>query len=420
MKRTLNVYLDTALVGQLSQDNEGRMRFAYNEKWLTYPNAIALSQSLPLRASRFTPKECKGFFDGILPEQKNRELIAKILGVSPNNDYAMLEQIGGECAGAVSFLPPDVPFPAKEYAYHSLSEKELVSIIGRLPNEPLLAGEPGIRLSLAGAQNKIAVHVDAKGKIALPLNGAPSTHILKPAIGHFPNIVSNEALCLELANAVGIPAANAQVGSAGGKKYLLVQRYDRLPDANLPYPKRLHQEDFCQALGISSEHKYQLEGGPSLKQSFELLRNASTLPARDIQRLFNLVIFNTIIGNHDAHGKNFSLLYSKGSTRLAPAYDVLSTVYYPQLTAKMAMRIGKTYESVHLRLSDFEQFADEAGLSASAIAKHIAALAEEIRAELPVLKKKYAEVADLIKLIDERAISFIHRMQIKQGISFTR
>jgi serine/threonine-protein kinase HipA len=161
------------------------MRFQYTESWLDNPNAVALSYSLPLRKERFGPRECRGFFGGILPEASNREIIARNLGISPRNDFAMLEQIGGECAGSVMFLPSGVALPERDDRYRSLSSRELAEILRTLPRRPLLAGEDGVRLSLAGAQDKLAVHV-ADGRISIPLGGSPSTHILKPAIERFP------------------------------------------------------------------------------------------------------------------------------------------------------------------------------------------------------------------------------------------
>src|SRR5262249_6619576 len=141
--------------------------------------------------------------------------------------------------------------------------------------------------------------------ISLPLGGAPSTHILKPAVERFEGVVFNEALCMKLASAVGLPTAPVEIRSVDGTDYLLVERYDRVhykgPDGE-PILERLHQEDFCQAQNIVSEMKYQKEGGPSLKQCFTLLRSVSSTPVIDLARLLDAVIFNYIVGNNDAHG----------------------------------------------------------------------------------------------------------------------
>ena len=153
---------------------------------------------------------------------------------------------------------------------------------------------------------------------------------------------------MKLAAAVGLPAAKVETRSVEGIEYLLVERYDRTHRQNpggTPSLERLHQEDFCQAQGIVPETKYQKEGGPSLRQCFALLREVSTAPVIDLSRLLDAVIYNFLVGNNDAHGKNFSLLYHGVGTanqqiRLAPLYDVVSTTYYPELSKDMAMKIG--------------------------------------------------------------------------------
>ncbi len=136
MARSLNVYLDRGLVGQLIQDDGGQMLFEYAEPWLANPNAIPLSHSLPLREEQFTQKECRGFFGGILPEEVNRKTIARILGISDKNDFAMLEQIGGECAGAITFLPQGSAAPADDRRYREISNAELARILRELPALP--------------------------------------------------------------------------------------------------------------------------------------------------------------------------------------------------------------------------------------------------------------------------------------------
>jgi serine/threonine-protein kinase HipA len=389
MARTLDVYLHNELTGQLVQDDGGQMVFDYAESWLNKPGATALSQSLPLRKERFSRNECRGFFGGILPEEAKREIIARNLGISARNDYAMLEQIGGECAGAVTFIPAGEKLPEQQYGYRKLSPDELAAILRELPKRPLLAGEEGIRLSLAGAQDKIAVRIEGND-ISLPLGGAPSTHILKPAVERFDGVVFNEALCMKLAAAAGLPAAAVETRSVDGLDYLLVERYDRThrPAAGgPPVLDRLHQEDFCQALGIVSETKYQKEGGPSLKQCFGILREVSSAPVVDLARLLDAIIYNYLVGNNDAHGKNFSLLYHGVGTanldiRLAPSYDIVSTIYYPELSRNMAMKIGGEYSSEKVLPKNFEQLAEEAGLGKALVKQRVPELADIVIAAL--------------------------------------
>jgi serine/threonine-protein kinase HipA len=389
MARTLDVYLHNELAGQLIQDNGGQMLFKYIEDWLNRPAATPLSQSLPLRKERFSRKECRGFFAGILPEESKREIIAANLGISARNDYAMLEQIGGECAGAVTFIPAGQPLPERNYGYRKLSPHELAAMLKELPKHPLLAGDEGIRLSLAGAQDKVALRIEGD-KISVPLGGAPSTHILKPAVERFAGVVFNEALCMNLAAAAGLPTARVETRTIEGIEYLLVERYDRthrqVPGGE-PVLERLHQEDFCQAQGIVSEMKYQKEGGPSLKQCFRLLRDVSSAPVIDLARLLDGVIYNLLVGNNDAHGKNFSLLYHHVGTenqeiRLAPLYDIVSTMYYPNLSRTMAMKIGDEYSCEKVTPKDFEQLAEEARLAKPIVKRRVRELADTVLAAL--------------------------------------
>ena len=415
MTKTLDVYLHRDLVGHLMQDDHGLMTFAYVERWLEKPNAMPLSHSLPLRSEPFKGKECQGFFGGILPEEQKRELIAKNLGISARNDYAMLERIGGECAGAVTFIPAGQTLPDRDYRYRQLSDEALAGILRELPRRPLMAGAEGVRLSLAGAQDKIAVRVSGD-EIFLPLGGAPSTHILKPAIERFDGVVFNEAVCMKLASAAGLPAAEVEFRQVEGIDYLLVERYDRqkrvVPGGPVFY-ERLHQEDFCQALGIPSEIKYQSEGGPSLKQCFALLRDVSRVPIIDLQHLLDAVIFNVLIGNHDAHGKNFSFTYGEGTLvtginiRLAPLYDLVSTVYYPELTPKMAMKIGGEARSVRLQPRNFEKLADEADLAKPIVVQRVPELARTILDSIDEIVISHPVGRDVIALIKERCKKFI-------------
>ena len=406
MAKALDVYLHDELVGRLIQEEGGQMIFHYAESWLNKPGATPLSQSLPLRKERFTRKECRGYFAGILPEESKRQIIARNLGISPRNDYAMLERIGGECAGAVTFIPAGEPLAVRDYRYRSLAPHALVTVLKELPKRPLLAGEKGIRLSLAGAQDKIAVRIEGD-EISLPLGGAPSTHILKPGIDRFPGVVFNEALTMTLAAAIGLPAAKVQIRNTEGIDYLLVERYDRVHrrPAEGGGLERLHQEDFCQAQNIVPDMKYQKEGGPSLKGCFGLLRGASSAPVIDLARLLDAVIFNFLIGNNDAHGKNFSLLYrGVGSveTRLAPLYDVVSTIYYPELSEEMAMKIGTEYRSERVTAADFDHFADEAGLAKALVRQRVLEMAEANLAALDKIRAQIAQpvahaVAELIR-----------------------
>jgi serine/threonine-protein kinase HipA len=415
VKRILDVYLLGETAGTLEQDEHGSMRFTYSPEWLVQTGAIPLSHSLPLREEGFGRNESRGFFAGILPEQRQREVIAKNLGVSAGNDFALLDRIGGECAGAVTFLRRgQEPLEQKE-EYRTLSAGELAEILRALPRRPLMAGDEGVRLSLAGAQEKLAIHRSPQG-ISTPLGGAPSTHILKPAIERFEGLVHNEAFCMRLARVIGLTVAPVEVGKIEGIDYLLVERYDRhwKSDGEPMGQKltRIHQEDFCQALGIVPERKYQNEGGPSLKESFALLRECSSSPVLDLNALLDAVIFNALIGNHDAHGKNFSLIYSGGKTRMAPLYDLLCTTFYPELSTKMAMKVGGEYDSRKLTGANWERMAEESGLNKLMVKRRVLEMAEQIRQKLPDATIAHPTAEGVSKIIQKSCESASKRFRL--------
>jgi serine/threonine-protein kinase HipA len=399
MAKVLDVYLHDNLVGQLTQDKHGQISFSYDENWLNNYAAIPLSQSLPLQKGTFKQKQCRPYFAGILPEEDQRDIIAHNLGISARNDFAMLERIGGECAGAVTFIPAGEQLREHLGAYKQLTDRELANIIRELPERPLLAGKDRVRLSLAGAQNKVAVSIE-KGKTFIPLDDALSTHIIKPAHPRFKGLIFNEYMCLKLAKISGLPAANVEVASVEGLDYLVIERFDRKTN-NAGKRVRLHQEDFCQALGIVSEMKYEIEGGPTLKDCFNLIRSISSNPGKDLQHLLDAVIFNYLIGNNDAHGKNFSLLYyDSNEVRFAPLYDILSTAFYPDLNKKMAMMIGREYLAEKIQPHHFEKLADDTGLAKPRVKERVIQLTNEVLVNINKLTLENPtmhEIKDLVK-----------------------
>lgn len=402
MARTLDVHLEHELLGQLIQDDDGQITFGYAASWLEKDGTFAISRSLPPRPERFAQKECNAFFGGLLPEEGNRKVIARILQISDQNDFAMLERIGGECAGALTFLPEGSARPAPDNDYRELTGEDLADILRTLPKRPLLAGEKGVRISLAGAQDKIAVRVDARGKISLPLGCAPSTHVLKPAIATWEGVVSNEVFCMRLAQAAGLAAAETTAHQVQDVPYLLSRRYDRTIDEDGTIHRR-HQEDFCQALGIPSEIKHQAEGGPGLKDCFALLRLASSNPVQDLLALLDAVIFNLLIGNNDAHAKNYALRYgADGARRLAPLYDLVSTVYYPQIDNTLAMKIGGEANPDLVFGRELEVFARDAGLAPAGVKRRVSELADRVRLQTEEMDKPDETAEKLAALIAKR------------------
>lgn len=390
---SLIVYLNAERIGTLKQDDSGLLQFSYDRAWLEKPGTMPLSRSLPLQSEVFPGKKARPFFAGILPEERPRKRIAEILGISDANDFAMLERIGGECAGAVSLLPEGTaPIDPKDIRRHELTEPELQQIIAELPSRPLMAGTDGLRLSLAGAQDKLPIIV-YNNEICLPLGSTPSTHILKPEPDRFSGLATNEIFCMTLAQAIGLNVPNTKYRPIGKKPCILVQRYDRTTDKD-GSTTRLHQEDFCQALGFPPERKYQVEGGPTLSDCISLLQNWSTTPVLDIPDFINGLIFNVLIGNADAHGKNLSFLYSGGERRLSPYYDLVSTLAWPDLSKNLAMKIGNCESVNAFTIGDWKKMAKKTGLGWPMIRERMAESCHGILNEIDEVQmqtKEYSE-----------------------------
>lgn len=410
MMRTLDTWWDGRLVGQLTQNQHGELGFAYAPEWLNDAEALPLSASLPKRAEPFTRRECRPFFGGLLPEESQRDAAAQALGVSRANDFALLDRLGGDVAGALQLLPPgEAPAkPAPDQRPTPLDDEGLIRVLDALPIRPLLAGEEGLRLSLAGAQSKVPV-VLVDGAVALPALGQPTTHILKPPIARFAATTENEAFVMRLAAAIGLDVAPVEPRAVRDRTFLLVERYDRAfgEDGNV---RRIHQEDFCQALGVPPETKYASEGGPTFKDCFELLRRIAARPAVDVLKLLDAVIFNAIAGNADAHGKNFSILYGDEGPRLAPLYDLLATVAYPDLSAKFAMKIGKRATLAELDAKGWTAFAADAGLGLPLIRRRVAEISEaaiaganEVAAELARPELDGKSLLQFVEMVVDRA-----------------
>jgi len=382
MTNRLSVWWEDRISGCLYLGPDGETLFAYDADWLADSKAPALSFSLPKQAEPFKRSTVQAFFGGILPEEGQRTAIARALGVSADNEFRLLEYLGGEVAGALTLLPEgETPASPSDAAPKLLDDDALVQLLDHLPLRPMLAGEDGLRLSLAGAQSKLPVLL-IDGQIALPAPGQPTSHILKPPISRFEGTTENEYFCMSLASAIGMDVAPVEMRSVADRSFLLVTRYDRAvgTDGSI---SRLHQEDFAQALGVPSHRKYASEGGPIFPDCFALLRRAATRPARDILKLLDAAIFNLIIGNADAHAKNFSLLHSSGGAiMLAPLYDLLSTVIYPNLHVKLAMKIGGKAVLEDIEPRHWERFAADAQLGAPYVRTRVGQLCNAVIAAI--------------------------------------
>ncbi len=407
----LNVYWDTELVGCLSRTGGQDLSFQYSEHYLASKHPQPISLSLPLQTEAFVGSVAKSWFANLLPEGEMRGHIARKLGVSERNEFALLKGIGGDCAGALRLLPEAVPNTA-EGKLIPLPWEVLEAKIAATPRPSLLAlvlQEGELRLSLAGAQDKLPVHL-SEGQLALPGGNAASTHLLKISSGGFEDLVQNELFCLTLAGKVGLNVPHAEM-AATGTPILLVERYDRLIDPE-GWIHRLHQEDFCQALGIPPEAKYENEGGPSLARMFEALSRGSRSPLPDKRDLLKWVLFNFIIGNADAHAKNVSFLYGsigdgKGC-HLAPFYDLVCTEVYDHLSKNQAQKIGGEYRFRYIVSRHWDRFASSIEVSPKYLRSLGLELCEKVEEHAPLLSVEIGQAHSGAGTLD-RIIQVIER-----------
>lgn len=333
----LRVWHEGRCVGLLSAA-ERSLRFAYAPDWLADGAAFALSPRLALAQPVHNGDEVLHFFANLLPEGRVLDTLCRLRRLPRGDIFRLLESFGREGAGAFE-VGPEEGEPGRESGYVRYDIDAIRGDLAEMRRDiPLLHRHGELRLSLAGAQDKLPVAL-LDGRLHLPRGIAASTHILKPALSSaYLHSVENEALCMRLAAAVGIPVASIQIWP-DPEPMLLVERYDRVVSAN--QIARLHQLDFCQLAGVLPDQKYESDSGPGFATLFALVDTHSTLPARDRLQLADWLLFNFLIGNADAHAKNASMRYgADGRLRLAPAYDLLSTSYWPQLSTKMAMGIG--------------------------------------------------------------------------------
>lgn len=399
----LDVYLYDIFVGQLVQADTALLSFTYNKEYLSRKDAHQVSISLPLREEPYSDEPTRAFFLGLLPEDVALQRLAKFLRIPEGNLFALLAAVGGECAGALSFYPQGTEKPNyDDDGYEVLEDDHLKEIISILHQRPLLAGEKGVRLSLAGAQDKLAVCL-INDQIALAKGDLPTTHILKPKIRELEGTVDNEVYCMTLARQVGLNTPDVEIRYTGKTPYYLIERFDRevLTNGNV---RRLHQEDFCQALSIQPYRKYEDNGGPGISDCLQLILSNSAQPVIDIPEFIRIQIFNYLIGNADAHGKNFSLLYKNATPVLAPAYDLLSTVVYPRLSKKCAMKVGGEDVPEKILLEQWYALVPKTQSARLGIEEELKNMAEKIVRESATLKEEF-----LVRKFNKIIIPKIHK-----------
>jgi serine/threonine-protein kinase HipA len=386
----LPVYFEQRLVGRIDVDRNGP-GFTYDPDWAGLRGSFPISMTMPLKADRIGPDVFLPWAANLLPESEQLRTLGQLLGLSRSDVIGLLSAIGGDTAGALSIGKPGRTATVQWRPVETAAELE--ALIEGLPSKPFLAGDEGVSMSLAGAQTKLAVAVDEAGRISIPMNGSPSTHILKPDVSRLLGSVYNEAFCLTLARRIKLLTPIVTTGRAGQRTYLLVERYDRRY-VNGRW-RRLHQEDYCQALGRPPSAKYESNktgiDGPTLKEMFALTRRH--MSPTELLRLLDMVIFNVLACNTDAHAKNYSIMIRGNGVSLAPTYDVMCGEVWENVTKNLVHKIGDSSRGAQLQAKDWQRFARECGLNAKQVLDRVSTLAKSVMAEAGAVEFEVAAMA---------------------------
>ena len=410
-----DVFLFDYKVGVLGTER-GRLEFTYAEGVVGDENVPPLSVRLPKRREPYGDTETRAFFENLLPEEEFRRIIAATLRIADRNTAGLLGAIAGECAGAVSVWPRG-DHPLTDVSYKSLNDESLRDLFAVPDDSRLAEAQREGRLSLAGAQSKLALR-RADSVWELPQRGAPSTHILKRTRVNVPHLVENEFFCMRLAALVGLAVPEVEYLDIG-IPLLVVRRFDRQKGDEVI--ERLHQEDLCQATGTVPAEKYEVDGGPGLVACAAVIRDHSALPLSDIPMLVRWVAFNYLIGNEDAHGKNLALLYTEAGLRLAPFYDLVSSIVYKGLSRKAAMAIGGERRYAYVEQRHWDRLAAALAFTERELWRVLVEIADALERSLEPAEQKakatfgqVEQVASIASGIRER-IGVLRRGAARRG-----
>lgn len=415
----LEVLANRRLMGKLAVDADGLFGFEYAPEWLAQSDRYPLAPALPLegtgeREVRRHDLIVRSFFQNLLPEGEALDVAANNYQISKSNLAGLLLALGKETAGAISVQAVGAGWPYHSSVLRPLSKAELHERINARPDFPFSVWDNKVRLSIAGYQDKVAVFQGEGGEWSF-VDAGPlaSTHILKPepVRSFLAGMTSNEFACMRLAKALGLPVAEVALAHVP-EPLLVVERFDRRNRQDAV--ERLHCLDTCQVLGLPVGWKYErnfgdsrdvanVREGASLKKIFPLSLLAPVPAAAQLQ-LLRWAIYQVLIGNTDAHGKNLSFFLKPTVMVPAPAYDLVSTLIYDggQIADSLAMAIGDNFDPRKLGAYDWALLAQECGLNPRLVARELSKMAGAALKTWPKLlgslQEEGAELATLERI----------------------
>jgi len=391
----LQLFIENQKIGSLWIDeSDESYKFSYNEEWRK--NGYAISPHLPLNEN-FNSGTVKRFLENLIPEGKGLEDITAFAHISKNNTFAIIKAIGYDTSGALMFgqiQESNIPL-FREIPYEELSLR-----IAEIQDKSIIIWDKKERLSLAGVQEKLPVIIK-DGKIGLGDGTLSSTHIMKFQTNKQSHLVINELFCMQLAKAIGLNVAPVELQRFQGAPVLLVKRFDRVYEVDSV--KRLHVIDACQMLDLPSSYKYERNfgSGRDVKDiregaSFEKLfakADICEVPAVAKLELLNWSIFNLLIGNSDAHAKNFSFFISKQGIKPTPFYDLLCILAHEDVEHDMAMAYGDEFHPNEIQAYQLREFAHNIGINYKLVSQTIK---KQTKAIAKVLEEDFIEEEQLL------------------------
>ena len=372
-----------------------------------------VSVRFPVREQAYQSKDVRAFMRNLLPGVELCRSAARLLGITPGNDLALISELCRETVGALRFYPSGNDLQGGG-ALRPLSDAELRNLFAVLPIDPLLTQIEGYRGSLPGEHHKLRVHV-VNDEISLPLGATLSTHIVKPAYDDRRESLENESFCTALASALGLPVVELDFVRAPSN-YLLIKRFDRSWDDG--QIKCLHAEDFCQLALLQPENAFQREGGLSPADCVDLLRAYSIQPGVDIKYFIYWVIFNFLIGNGSANAKQLALVHSQEGPKLAPFYGLSCSHVYPTMNQNMGLHLGHEARPDWMIPARWREFAISAGVRPKYVLALLESLSAELIALVPQVEARWQQVngyagitGSIRKLIERRARQIVVSLQ---------
>lgn len=381
-KNRLAIYLGHQVIAHLTLQDEALI-LQYTPDW--QKSGYAISPHLPLTnqiPSINTQRYCRNLF----PEGDLFEALLNNLQLRKNHTFGIIRALGSDTSGALQFLPENEA-QATTATFRPITPKEIETRLDKRDEYSLAIWDGKPRLSMAGVQDKINITINESGQMGFGEGTLCSTHLLKFEKQKLSHLVINEYMSMQLAKVCGLPVANVRLERFGKHPALLVERFDRKVTSPNDIARR-HVIDGCQALNLSPEYKYErnfgsgrdvshIREGASLMKLFNIADQCIN-PAEAKANMLNWVLFNLLISNYDAHGKNISFFVGKSGLSVAPFYDLINVKMYPQFESEIAMAIGDDFDGETIAAYSLADFADSCRLSRSYLTRQLKNLASAL------------------------------------------